>query len=159
MANPTPAQVAQARKSAEEYFNMPTSDADDLSSDLERLTWVIAAALATAHAEGRQVAATCPACGAKAGDDCQSRSGPVDCPGSSVMSATPPAPDREALVKALLESVEDFRRIDAIYEKDRVAHVYGHQIEKILDKWLHDDETTPDVLARLRAPTPTGETR
>ena len=46
----------------------------------------------------------CQACGAKAGDDCQSASGPVDCPGSAVMAQGTPSAgaDVERKYRALL---------------------------------------------------------
>lgn len=66
---------------------------------------------------------------------------------SPVPCAAPPADSRFA------ELLADLRTVESIYDKDRVAHFYASAIEKIVDKWLHNDE--PE--ARATRPPAEGE--
>lgn len=50
-----------------------------------------------------------------------------------------------------LKFVADLQWLESIYDRDGIAHVYASQMEKIFDRWLHDDTETIGALEAIRS--------
>lgn len=49
-----------------------------------------------------------------------------------------------------LALVADLQWLEALYDRDGIAHVHARQMEKIFDRWLHDDTDTVGALEAIR---------